>query len=461
MSGATYVGARLTQPSRRFPPSRERPISATSVIKQSHPVVAMTGASLKSPRKSPARTPKKSPGRSPRSTRIERGLHKPGTPTSALRRLRKTSSSLSAAFEEAELVAVEQEGAQVIGKSSEFRSGGREAPKLVDFKSPPRAVFANASEARDARMKSRTSCLKLSDKDAFVHVERLGCHPTPRFQGYEATDNVVACQPVPIPSPPPSACEPGVRPGLAAPRAASGADHLRPLSRQSSLNSIAWGSTSAGRSAVETPPSAPGAFEASELQGLCRAPLAHNRVTLVSRSCMRTDSRALSSTTAVTAAAPLPRPIAVLAAAPFPRPVAVSAATASPFSMTAVTAAAPLPRPVAVLATASFPRPVAVSAATASPFPRPVAVPAATASRFPRHVAVSAATASPLPHRIAVAAATASPFPRRVPVCGELAPLSPRAGGQGMMSFVPINVNSHSFSVAHSNASSPVASSTE
>ena len=271
---------------------------------------------------------------------------------------------------------------------------GREAPKLVDFKSPPRAVFTNAAEARSARLKSRTSCLNLSDKGAFVHVERLGCHPPPRFQGYEASDPGHVRQPVPMrsatPSPTPSVSpinEPGLRPGLAG-LVGGGADHLRPLSRQSSLNSIAWGSISGrgsslgcGRSAVETPPCAPGAFEASELHGLCRAPLAQNRMTLVSRSCShRPASRAGSTFTAL------------------------SSVTA----VTAVTAAAPSASP--------FPRPVAVAAvATASPFPRR---PIGLVAPFPRPVAVAAVAA-------------AAPFPRRVPVLGEFSLPPPRAEGAG------------------------------
>ena len=83
---------------------------------------------------------------------------------------------------------------------------------------------------------------------------------------------------------------------------ASGEAAQRPLSRQSSLNSIEWGETAwAGGRAVETPPCAPGAFEASgletppsragrsgcasasDLQALCRAPR-QSRQTLVSRS---------------------------------------------------------------------------------------------------------------------------------------------------------------------------------
>ena len=292
---------------------------APSVIKQKPALrnnMVGTIKAPKSPRKSPSCTPKKSPStaaaRSPRSARICKG----GTPTSALRHRKAASLSLTAAFEEAELVAVEQESAFEAGEFTGVRPDGREAPKLVDFRSPPRAVFRDAIEARDARLKSRTSCLKLSDKDAFVHVERLS-QPPPRFQGYEATDNVVACQPIPMRSPSPSPCEQGMRPGLAAVRA----EHLRPLSRQSSLNSIAWGSIGAGRSAVETPPSAPSAFEASELHGLCRAPLAQNRATAVSRSCMRTESRALSSVTAASVA--VSSATAVTVTAPFPRRVPV------------------------------------------------------------------------------------------------------------------------------------------
>ena len=206
---------------------------------------------------------KKSPGSvERRSTRIS----KAGTPTA----LRK-AASISLAFDEAELVAAEQEGATEIETAEARPNNGRESPKVFDFKSPPRAVFTNAADARSARLKSRTSCLHLSDKGAFVHVERLGCHPPPRFQGYEASDPGDVHQPVPLrsgtpPSPTSSvsplmnASEPGLRPGLA------GLSCGRPLSRQSSLNSIAWGSVSGrasslgcGRSAVETPPCAPGA----------------------------------------------------------------------------------------------------------------------------------------------------------------------------------------------------------
>ena len=283
---------------------------------------------------------------------------------------------------EAELVAAEQQSGVEVDAAGVGPNDGREAPKLVDFKSPPRAVFTNAVEARSARLKSRTSCLNLSDKGAFVHVERLGCHPPPRFQGYEASDPGHVRQPVPMrsatPSPTPSvnpawsANEPSLRPGLA------GLVTGRPLSRQSSLSSIAWGSTSGrgsslgcGRSvAVETPPNAPSAFEASELHGLCRAPLVQNRMTLVSRCLSRRPESLLSR-----------------AGSTF---TSISTTTAA----TDVTAAAP--------SACQFPRPVAVAAvATTSAFPR-------------RPIGVAAPFQRP-----------SSPFPRRIPVLGEVSPPPP------------------------------------
>ena len=122
------------------------------------PSPSTTKAAPKSPRRSPARTPKKSPARSPgRSARIS----KASTPTSALRS--RKSASLALAFEEAELVAAEQQSGMEVDAAGVRPNDGREAPKLVDFKSPPRAVFTNAVEARSARLKSRTSCLNLSD----------------------------------------------------------------------------------------------------------------------------------------------------------------------------------------------------------------------------------------------------------------------------------------------------------
>ena len=249
----------------------------------------------KSPRRSP-RSPRAPAGYSPRSASIS----KAGTPTTAPRR--RALSVLSLEFDEAELVAIEQEGAFYAdgpGELAGVRPDGREAPALVDSTSPPRAVFKTASDARSARLKTRTSCMKLSNKDAFKHVERLGC-----------------------PSPPgPNARQLGNVEDL----------FRRPLSRQSSLSSIAWGPMGesgitpravqtppsvpkALEASVETPPNNPGAYAASELERLCRAPQ-QSRETLVSRSSNRGVPRAASSTAAFSTTASS----AATAAAPFPR----------------------------------------------------------------------------------------------------------------------------------------------
>ena len=196
---------------------------------------------------------------------------------------------------DAELVAIEAQRAgdsPAAGASRGPRSGRGVVPSKLDLTLPPRASNSagegSSATRREERHRSRTSCLNLSDKAAFLHVERMGFGGydtnVERFQGRDAT-----ASPSPMPARNPSP---------------SGEAAQRPLSRQSSLNSIEWGESRLGESgrAVETPPCAPGAFEASgrletppsragrsgcasasDLQALCRAPR-QNRETLVSRS---------------------------------------------------------------------------------------------------------------------------------------------------------------------------------
>ena len=196
---------------------------------------------------------------------------------------------------DAELVDIEAQRAgdsPAAGASRGPRSGRRVVPSKLDLTLPPRASNSagegSSATRREERHRSRTSCLKLSDKAAFLHVERMGFDGydtnVERFQGRDAT-----ASPTPMPARNPSP---------------SGEEARRPLSRQSSLNSIEWGESGLGESgrAVETPPCAPGAFEASgrletppsragrsgcasasDLQALCRAPR-QSRQTLVSRS---------------------------------------------------------------------------------------------------------------------------------------------------------------------------------
>ena len=192
---------------------------------------------------------------------------------------------------------------------------------MVDLTSPPRA-FKSASEGtsatrREARLKSRTSCLKLSDKGAFLHVERMGFDgydaTVERFQGFDAAD-----KPSALMGRNPSPSSPRVKTLLGACAPGGGEEKLRPLSRQSSLNGIVWGplGESLGESSrpLETPPTAPGAFEAlgslettvvatppshsgraSDIQSLCRAPQQSRERVVSSRS---SNWRSASSCTA-------------------------------------------------------------------------------------------------------------------------------------------------------------------
>jgi len=229
-------------------------------------------------------------------------------------------SVLSLDGSEAELTAIEQEGtfATAAGDFTEV-SNGREVARglaFVALTSPPRAVLTNASEARSARLKSRTTCMKLSNKDAFMHVERLGCHGIVPLEAH------------------------GMAPGGGGSFLPAGLglseEKRRPLSRQSSLSSIVelrggcWGPLGvSGRpltvetppppapsnpfeASIETPPANPGAL--SLAASLCRAPQ-QSRTTLASRSSNRiraasstaNTSTAASNTSAATAAAPFPR----------------------------------------------------------------------------------------------------------------------------------------------------------
>ena len=234
------------------------------------------------------------------------GIEKAATPTTAPRQRKLSLMSLDGS--ESELLAIEQEGASNATAAGAFRGARPAPPMTLDLTSPPRA-FRSASEGtsatrREARLKSRTSCLKLSDKRAFLHVERLGfdgCDgydaTVERFQGFDATDKPSAMM-----ARNPSPTSPRVN-------ALLGEEKRRSLSRQSSLNSIVWDSPGeSSRAGVETPPCAPGAFEAlgsldtppsrsaagaSDIQSLCRAPK-QSRETLVSRTSNRT--RAASST---------------------------------------------------------------------------------------------------------------------------------------------------------------------
>lgn len=161
------------------------------------------------------------------------------------------------------------------------RPSGHFAPKAVAFKSPRK----NWSPART---RARTHHLSLSDKDVSEHLQRLS-EPSPEL---------------------PSCCEATMAgegepfPQRSASHSPSGSSNTRPdsrlsgllsrpLSQQSCLSSTAWSSASGRsiggvRSAVETPPSAPGAFEAGKVLRLCRAPVARQRGT---RLCTTRSSR--------------------------------------------------------------------------------------------------------------------------------------------------------------------------
>ena len=174
---------------------------------------------------------------------------------------------------DAELVAIEAQCAAdspAAGASRGAISGRRMVPsKLVDLTLPPRpsnsASEGSSATRRDERHRSRTSCLKLSDKAAFLHVERMG------FGGYDTNverfqDRDAAANPSPMPARNPSPT--GGQADAANPRARApggGEEARRPLSRQSSLHSIEWGEAGLGESgrAVVTPPCAAGALEAS------------------------------------------------------------------------------------------------------------------------------------------------------------------------------------------------------
>ena len=188
-------------------------------------------------------------------------------------------------------------------------SRGRLGPRAVDFKSPPRAVFASSAAARQARMDAHERVLHLSDAAASApHVARLGeedeCDAARSaacalrlVQSYEPTGPVQSFEPIPVRRRSASACSntsPGNASrlvGVASVRAAS-----RPSSQSSSSSSMvgiafmrgvshsslslptvgcsSGGSVSCWRGNVDTPPSAALAFEAAEALRLCRAPKA-------------------------------------------------------------------------------------------------------------------------------------------------------------------------------------------
>ena len=109
-----------------------------------------------------------------------------------------------------ELIAIEAQRAvdsPAAGASRGARSGRRVVLSKLDLTLPPMA-FNSAGEGSSAtsqeeRHRSRTSCLKLSDKAAFLHVERMGFGGydtnVERFQGRDAT-----ASPSPMPARNPS-----------------------------------------------------------------------------------------------------------------------------------------------------------------------------------------------------------------------------------------------------------------
>ena len=172
-----------------------------------------------------------------------------------------------------ELIAIEAKRAvdsPAAGGSRSARSGRRVVPSKLDLTlTLPRASKSagegSSATSREERHRSRTSCLKLSDKAAFLHVERMGFGGydtnVERFQGRDA-----AASPSPMPARNPSPT--GGQADAANPRARApggGEEARRPLSRQSSLHSIEWGEAGLGESgrAVVTPPCTAGALEPS------------------------------------------------------------------------------------------------------------------------------------------------------------------------------------------------------
>ena len=125
-------------------------------------------------------------------------------------------------------------------QASRSRSCGRTSPRVVDFKSPPRAVFKSSRAARQARALSHielyrhtraaacyskviavathtylsqavvtrhVTCLALSDKAASAHVVAMSAGlPPGRFQGYEPEPTGVSpprCKGLPCANHPP------------------------------------------------------------------------------------------------------------------------------------------------------------------------------------------------------------------------------------------------------------------
>ena len=196
------------------------------------------------------------------------------------------------------------------------RNRGRLGPKAVDFKSPPRAVFANSAAARQARLDAHNRVLHLSDAEASApHVARLGeceaamtatCPLGTRFQSYEPTGSVHSFEPVPMRLDSRQSANSDASAGALSSGSASclvGVASVRPASRQSSqstsgsmmgisfsrdassssLSLMGVGGAGSGsrqltphgwRGNVDTPPSAAIAFEAAEELRLCRAPKA-------------------------------------------------------------------------------------------------------------------------------------------------------------------------------------------
>jgi len=154
---------------------------------------------------------------------------------------------------------------------------GRNTPKDLLFKSPPRRLFASVTEARSSRLRARAACVPLSDLGGVglpgnilgdvpltLGLLRGAAHP---FQSFAPSYAHTDFRPIPRFAQALSASAPSAE-------ASSSIDNLSSVETLSSWSFPAsnFGPCGEGARALETPPSMPNAFETIASVVDCRAP---------------------------------------------------------------------------------------------------------------------------------------------------------------------------------------------